>query len=171
MLVAFSWKCSMEKDYVQRSLAEIMAYRHVALGGTFDHFHKGHEALIKKAAEIGNSITVGITSDRFAGSESEPYKVRRGAVEKFFAQYGCKTYSLVSLDDPFGPAATDSSMDALVVSEETFERAVDLNKIRKANGLNELAIIKISLLLSEDEGPLSSSRIRKGEIDRSGRIL
>jgi pantetheine-phosphate adenylyltransferase len=147
-----------------------MVYRHVALGGTFDHFHKGHEVLIKKAVEIGNYVTVGVTSDRFAGRESEPYEVRKTAVERNLGRLGCKGYSLVSLEDTFGPATTDESMDALVVSEETYGRAVELNRIRKEDGLEELEIIRIPMLHAEDGGSLSSSRIRQGEIDRKGRL-
>ncbi|MGZ7117467.1 MAG: adenylyltransferase/cytidyltransferase family protein, partial [Methanobacterium sp.] len=30
-----------------------MKFKNVAVGGTFDHFHKGHEKLINKAFEIG----------------------------------------------------------------------------------------------------------------------
>jgi pantetheine-phosphate adenylyltransferase len=148
-----------------------MVFKHVALGGTFDHFHKGHEVLLRKAVEIGDSITVGITSDRLAGRESEPYEVRKTAVERNLERLGCKRYFIVSLEDPFGPATTDESMDSLVVSEETYSRAIELNRIRKEGGLEELEIIRIPMLHAEDRGSLSSSRIRQGEIDRNGRIL
>ncbi len=43
-----------------------MKYHKVALGGTFDHFHIGHEALITKAFEIGECVVIGVTSDDFA---------------------------------------------------------------------------------------------------------
>ncbi|NIW12582.1 MAG: adenylyltransferase/cytidyltransferase family protein, partial [Candidatus Thorarchaeota archaeon] len=35
----------------------------VAVGGTFDEFHKGHEALLRKAFEVGNRVLVGVSSD------------------------------------------------------------------------------------------------------------
>jgi pantetheine-phosphate adenylyltransferase len=148
-----------------------MHYRHVAVGGTFDHFHIGHEQLIKKAFETGGFITIGITSNIFAGKDLDPFEARKSEVEIFLDKIGCKTYSIVELEDPFGPAVSDESIDAIVISEETFTRAVELNKIRDGSGLEELAIIKIPMLLAADGKVLSSSRIRKGEIDRWGSVL
>lgn len=148
-----------------------MRYGHAVVGGTFDHFHRGHMALIKRAVELGDFITVGITSNRFAGRSVEPYEVRKAAVEGFVKTLGCGGYSVVKLEDPFGPAANDPSMEALVVSDETFERALELNRIRRKGGLEELEIIKVPMIYAEDGGPLSSSRIRKGEIDREGRVV
>ena len=147
-----------------------MRYSHAAVGGTFDHFHKGHRELIRKAVELGGFVTIGVTSDRFAGTGIEPFTVRKTAVERFARALGCKEYEVVRLEDPFGPAATDKTMDALVVSEETFERALKLNMARKKAGLKELKIVKISMITAEDGGPLSSSRIRSGEVDSEGEI-
>lgn len=160
-----------QKGYVPCNPAEIMVYRHVALGGTFDHFHRGHEALIKKAVELGDFVTIGVTSDRFAGRDCEPYKERKKTVERFLGRLGCNSYSLVKLEDPFGPATTDETLEALVVSEETYGRAVELNQIRREAGLDELKIDNIVMLPAEDGGPLSSSRIRTGEINRMGRLI
>ena len=44
-----------------------MKYERVAVGGTFDHFHKGHEKLLNKAFEIGTYILVGVKSNEFVG--------------------------------------------------------------------------------------------------------
>jgi pantetheine-phosphate adenylyltransferase len=96
--------------------------------------------------------------------------VRKTVVERFLDGLGSERYSMVKLEDPFGPAATDESMDVLLVSEETFIRAVELNRTRRESELEELEIIKIPMLHAEDGGPLSSSRIRRGEIDREGRL-
>ncbi|MFQ5800860.1 MAG: phosphopantetheine adenylyltransferase [Candidatus Hydrothermarchaeales archaeon] len=147
-----------------------MRYGHVVVGGTFDYFHRGHIALIKRAVELGGFVTIGVTSNRFAGRSVEPYEVRKAAVEGFVETLGCEEYTIVKLEDPFGPAANDPSMEALVVSDETFERALELNRIRRKAGLKELEIIKVPMIYAEDGGSLSSSRIRKGEIDREGRI-
>jgi len=148
-----------------------MKFGYVALGGTFDWFHIGHETLIEKAVEIGRWVTIGITSDRFSGKDVEPFNMRKKAVTDFLRKIDYNNYQIVVLEDPFGPAASDSSMEALVVSDETYGRAVELNTIRSEKGLNKLEIIRLPMLAAEDGQPISSSRIRNGEIDRIGRLI
>jgi len=148
-----------------------MSYRHVAAGGTFDLLHLGHKALLRKAVEAGGFLTIGVTSDEFAVEAAETFEARRRAVERFLAEEGCRSYRIVELNDPYGPAVSDSSMDALVVSEETYHRGLEINRLRLERGLGELALIKIDMVPAEDGGELSSTRIRRGEIDREGRVL
>jgi pantetheine-phosphate adenylyltransferase len=58
-----------------------------------------------------------------------------------------------------------------VVSDETRPGALEINETRKKNGLKTLEIISIPLVLADDQKPISSTRIKKGEIDKEGRIL
>jgi pantetheine-phosphate adenylyltransferase len=141
---------------------------HVAVGGTFDLFHKGHEELLKKALDLGEHVTIGITSDEFADKDIEPFLIRKASVESYLNKLGGHSQDIVKLEEPFGPAINDKSMDAIVVSEETFNRAIELNNIRKSKGLRELEIHKIQMVLAVDKKVLSSTRIRNGEIDRDG---
>jgi pantetheine-phosphate adenylyltransferase len=147
-----------------------MVYKHVAVGGTFDHFHRGHKALLEKAFSAGERLTIGISSDRFAGKDKEPFEDRKSRVLGFISSLGKRNYRIIKLEDPFGPARKDGSMDAIVVSEETIERALELNSTRLREGLDELHILKIPMMLAEDGGALSSSRIRLGEIDLDGSV-
>ena len=39
------------------------------LGGTFDHFHKGHEKLILSALKQCNALEIWITSDKIASQK------------------------------------------------------------------------------------------------------
>ena len=47
----------------------------VAVGGTFNILHKGHEALLIKAFELGELIHIGLTTDEFANT-SRSFDVR-----------------------------------------------------------------------------------------------
>jgi len=145
----------------------------VCLGGTFEYIHEGHEALLKKAFEIGDEVTIGITSDILAkemGKKGKSFEERRKNLEEFLEKKGWKRRAIiVPLDDAYGPAAHDD-FDAIVVSPETFGRAVEINEVRRKKKLKELKIIKIPFVMAEDGIPISSSRIKKREIKGKKRI-
>lgn len=147
-----------------------MKYRHVAVGGSFDVFHRGHKALLEKALKSGRYVTIGITSDAFSSKIKASYTERKSIVQQYLERAGTKEYTLIELTDPFGPTTTDETMEAIVVSEETYPRALEINRIREKKGLKKLSVITISMVLAEDGGSLSSSRIRKGEIDAEGTV-
>jgi pantetheine-phosphate adenylyltransferase len=146
-------------------------YLKVAVGGTFDKFHEGHKLLIEKAFEVGENVLIGVTSDKFGGmkGEIEPCNVRMSNLNLLLQDRS--NYILARLDEPFGPTVEDESIDAIVVSPETEPTALKINQIRKENGMKPLDIITISMVLAQDGKPISSTRIRKGEIDSSGMII
>ena len=47
----------------------------VAVGGTFDEFHKGHRSLLKKAFEVGNHVLIGLCSDDFVKKLKKPHEI------------------------------------------------------------------------------------------------
>lgn len=153
-----------------------MRYRLVAVGGTFDMLHKGHRALLEKAFEVGERVVIGITSDPFAKRlhkphKIDPYEVRRAMLEEFLRSRGLlQRASIVKLDDPYGPAIEDGDIEALVVSKRTGGRAEEINRIRIARGLKPLDLIRVDLVRAEDSKPISTTRIRRGAIDREGRV-
>ena len=75
------------------------------------------------------------------------------------------------LEDPFGTTIYEADFDAIVVSEETEPNAVKINEIRVSKGMNPLDIVIVSFVLAEDGNPISSTRIRRGEINKNGLIL
>ena len=75
-----------------------------------------------------------------------------------------------SIKDRYGPSI-DGDFDAIVVSPETVEAAKEINQKRREIGKKPLKIIEIPFILAEDGKPISSSRIKKGEIDIDGKIL
>ncbi|MCD6503351.1 MAG: inosine/xanthosine triphosphatase [Euryarchaeota archaeon] len=150
-------------------------YEKVAVGGTFDNFHKGHEVLLNEAFKIGRNIIIGITSDEMAskkGHDIEPLSVRRKYVEKWIREhYPNRHYEIFVINDRYGPAIHMEDLEAIIVSPETYLVAVKLNEYRMSMNLKPLDIIKIPYVLAEDLFPISSSRIRSGEIDRNGKRL
>ncbi len=141
-------------------------FKRVGVGGTFDVLHKGHEALLEKAFEIGELVVIGITLNEMLEKEVTPYNERRRTLEEFLKN---EHYEILELKDIYGPAIEDIEMNAIVVSEETEETAEEINQKRLENGLASLEIITIPMVLAYDEQPISSSRIRAGEIDKEGR--
>ena len=77
-------------------------------------------------------------------------------------------YSIVELNDDWGPGIFDKDLEAIIVSEETEDVAFQLNKNRKLRNLGELKIVTIPLILAKDGKKISSTRIRNNEIDING---
>ncbi|RLF41496.1 MAG: cytidyltransferase [Thermoplasmata archaeon] len=148
----------------------------VCVGGTFDVLHKGHRALLDKAFEIAGKdgmVYIGISSDSMARKKDDlvsDYERRKGEVIAYLKERGYTNYKIVPIHDKYG-LTLDENFDVIVVSEETFDTAREINMIRKRKGLKEIKIEKIPLVMAEDGKPISSTRIRKGEINREGRIL
>jgi pantetheine-phosphate adenylyltransferase len=145
-----------------------MKFRKVAVGGTFDGLHRGHRALLDKAFDIGEMVLVGLTSDAFAGKKCRSFLDRKKHLMDYL---GGRRYEIVELGDPYGPAIHDPEIGAIVVSEETRKKAEEINQIRAGKGLRPLRIVVVPMVLAADGKPISSTRIRKGEIDPEGRVI
>ena len=146
----------------------------IAVGGTFDPLHKGHKALLAQAAELSmdGELFVGLTSSEMVRNKSHDvadYSQRYEDVLGFIRSKGIEP-KIVRLDDPYGPTIHEN-FDTIVVSPETHPIAVKINSIRKKNGLGPLKIVLVDYVLADDGLPISSTRIKRGEIDANGRIL
>jgi len=152
-------------------------YRVVAMGGTFDVLHNGHKELLRKAFVIGRKVLIGITSDEFARSLHKPHRVdpyakRRRDLERLLKRWKVLPRArIVSLNNRYGPTVEASDIDALVVSRRTLKTGNEINAERKTKGLKPIEIVPIALLLADDHRPISSTRIRRGRIDRRGRLV
>ena len=80
-------------------------------------------------------------------------------------------YTVAKLENEFGPTITYGPVEAIVASSETSRKGNEINDIRRNNGLNPISVIAVDILKAEDGSPISSTRIRDGEIDASGKIL
>ena len=77
----------------------------------------------------------------------------------------------MELKEPFGPATRRKHLDALVVSEATRSNGRKVNALRRLRKLPPLRLYVVRLVKAEDGLPLSSTRIRRGEIDTHGRLI
>lgn len=172
--------------YIEENSSNLPKFNNIVLGGTFDQLHNGHRKLITfsaiqctKTLTIGiyilyfhffiistnhiKYIIIGVTSDEMLSkknnaSQITSFKNRKLYVNKFlkFIKPNLNT-NIIEIFDPFGPTISDPDLEAIVVSSETLNGAIKINKIRKEKGFNKLAI----LLTRRGEGfVLSSTFIR-----------
>jgi pantetheine-phosphate adenylyltransferase len=152
-------------------------FRKVAVGGTFDEFHRGHKVLLVKAFEIGEHVVIGLCTDAFVEKMGKPhttasYEERLKELRAFLKALDLSDKAeIVPLNDPYGSTLTDTCIQALVVSEETEKTALKINQKRSEAQLTPLTIVTISMVPAENCKPISTTRIREGEIDREGHLL
>jgi pantetheine-phosphate adenylyltransferase len=151
-------------------------YNHVVLGGTFDGLHKGHKTILERAFAEGEFVTIGLTSEayikRFKKNKGiSPFSHRYQALTKYLRTLkAADRATIVPLDNPWGPALL-GDFDAILVTRDNISRAVEINSIRKERGLPFLFFVEVPLVKAEDRRDLSSTRLRKGEIDTNGRMV
>jgi pantetheine-phosphate adenylyltransferase len=153
-----------------------VTYKVVATGGTFDHIHRGHEALLAKSFEVGREVVIGVTSDAFAAragkAPDETYYERVKRLKELLRKrFPGRKYVVVKLDDYFGSGIASPDVEAIVVSRETSARVPIANALRASKGYPPLRVVEIEYVLADDHMPISSTRIRRHEIDERGRLL
>ena len=152
-------------------------FKKVAVGGTFDEFHRGHKALLTKAFEVGEKVVIGLSSDEFVSKMGKPhvtapYQERFEELQCFIEKSGLADRAeIVPLKDPFGLTISGLGLEALIVSKETESTANRINKIRDKASLPPLKIVTVNMVPAENCVPISTTRIRRGEIDRNGHML
>ncbi|MCW4000843.1 MAG: phosphopantetheine adenylyltransferase [Candidatus Bathyarchaeota archaeon] len=155
----------------------MIKYGKVAVGGTFDQLHRGHKALLDKAFEVGEKVVIGLTSDEFVAKMAKPHRTapyveRLRALKAYLAKRGlAERAEIVALNDPLGLTVSGKGLEAIVVSEETAKIAQSINQKRLAAGLVPLEIVTVAMVPAENHTPISTTRIRSGEINRNGRLL
>ena len=147
--------------------------RKVVIGGTFDILHKGHEAILRRAFELGE-VAIGLTSDKMAreirNREIKDFKERKKELENFIINEFKIKPKITKIEDKFG-FTLKKDFDYIVVSPETYETAVEINKERLKRKRKLIEIVEIDFVLAEDGKPISAERIAKGEINREGKLL
>ena len=152
-----------------------MKYIAVATGGTFDHLHRGHLALLARSFAVSDYVVIGVTSDELAAREGKKpdfsYLQRVGRLEAYLREnFPGKKFTITRLDDYFNPGIASRDIQAIVVSPETASRVRVANELRASRGVAPLEVIVVEYVLAEDGTRISSTRIRKGEIDSEGKV-
>lgn len=148
----------------------------VCIGGTFDIIHKGHKLLISKAFEAANKdgfVFIGLTKNKLIDKKKnvKNWDLRKKNLERYISKKNYKTDFLIEgIKDIYGPTI-ENDFDAIVVSEETIENAKKINKRRINKDKKPMKIIVIPYVYAEDNLPISTTRIKKGEINKEGELL
>ena len=152
-------------------------FEEAAVGGTFDILHAGHERLLTKAFELSRFVYIGVSGDALVpflkkSHEVRPFSDRRRDLRRFLRAHAWNERSrIVQLKDPFGPATSKRKIQALIVSHLTKESGREANSIRRARNLPPLKLITVRMVNARDGKPISTTRIRRGEIDSRGGLV
>ncbi len=150
-------------------------YHLIVSGGTFDHLHKGHEDFLNFQLDLSENLIIGLTSDSFVKKIKqkgiESFWKRKSNLQNFFRKTRAeKRMTIIKIEDMFIPKTIESELiEAIAVTKKTENGAFVINQDRQKRGLRKLMIETFPLVLAEDRKPISSSRIRKGMIDRQGK--
>lgn len=149
-------------------------YKKIALGGTFDHFHKGHQYFLLASGELADSLLIGVTTEALLTKKNFPeliesYDRRAAAVNAFTKNLFLNT-EVVPLNNQYGPTLQGSTVEAIAVTTDTVSGARAINQKRAELGLSELPVHVIALEKDSQGGIISSDRVRAGEIDRVGNV-
>ncbi len=150
----------------------IKQHNTIVLGGTFDHFHKGHEHFIDFASNLSKKLIIGITDQSMTRHKElsltiQPFSQRKQAVEHYCQQHAIN-YSILKIHDVFGSTLSDTNIDALAVTEFTQQGARHINQERKKRGMPTLPVFVCNMWKDQTHKVLTSTRVRKGEVNRQG---
>lgn len=137
----------------------------IIASGTFDRLHEGHRFFLKTAFKYGY-VLIGLTSDEMTRNKKYADKVwgfekRKNCIKKFLGSLGYKegkNYEIIKINDKYG-FSLEKKADYILVTEETYKNALDINKEREKLDLEELKIIKIDFI-TDKEGRISSTKLR-----------
>lgn len=147
----------------------------IALGGTFDPFaykktnktflHKGHRYFLKITKYYAKKVLIGLCSDKMVKNRKKDwnkiysFKNRKKNLENYLNEINV-LHKIVKINDMYGPVIKQKNLEAILLTEETFENGVKINRKRKEKKLSELHYIILPYCLDKTGKKISSSGIR-----------
>ena len=124
-------------------------------------------------------MALGLTTDQMLAYKSDrkliqSYNERHAELEKFIqSEFEIERLDIFPIETTEGGADKMKDLEALIVSDEigVVQNAFDINQMRIDNGLKRFHIIVIPRVRTKDGRPLSSSRIRRGEIFHEDELI
>lgn len=104
----------------------------------------------------------------------QPFQERYDELERFIkSEFDIERANIFPIETTEGGADKMEDLDALIVSDEigVVQNAFDINQLRFDNGLKRFHIIVIPRVRTKDGRPLSSSRIRRGEVFHDDELI
>ena len=147
-------------------------FQSVGLGGTFDRLHAGHKLFFDLAAYYGRKIQVGLIGDEYLANQKKiltqlisNYEERSKSLHEYF-KLRKKTCFIIKIDSlgKDKEYARDSDLNAIVVSQETFQGASHINAARLEFNKDPLTIIIVPFVISTSGERLSSTMLRKSDL-------
>jgi phosphopantetheine adenylyltransferase len=157
-------------------------FESVAVGGTFDGMHYGHCKLLTLAVSSveprSGRLLVGVTQDAMLAKKEyaefiPKYADRVQGVYEFLARLApgmMNRVQIVPIEDNFGPPGhAETYFDALVLSHETLETGIALNRHR----VKHLGLHPLKLLCTErtEAHGMSSTQLRRLRARAAGQLL
>ncbi len=150
--------------------------RVVVVGGTFDRLHAGHERLLRAAARRGGEVRIGLTTESFLrahpkpGAEHlQPWSTRRARLLDWWKKNAPSIPLRIRPLDSVTGGTLRREVTDLVASAERRDGVAEVQRARRRRGLPPVHVTWVPIVYARDGRPISSRRIRAGEIDPDGR--
>jgi len=118
------------------------------------------------ALSLSEKVVIGLTSDNLLTkkkfhSKIENYQKRLEFLKFYISETSeLSRVEIVKLEDPYGPPINEADYEGIIVSQETYQGALNINQIRKEKGFKPLIIIVIPLIYDKNKNKISSTSIR-----------
>jgi len=150
-------------------------------GGTYGPLHEGHKKVFRYAFLLAKNLAIRLTTDEYLSGISKknlrelipPYKERFETLCEYLNQLYRGRFEILPLDtrEDCTKCVYGNETMAMVVGGDSLVKAHKINLRRRESGLFEVDILGVPAELSELGERISSTDIRKGKINREGRLI